>query len=198
MGEKCIGVILSGGGSTRFGEPKAFAEMNGKPFYQHAADALSPYTEEILVVSHPDLKDRFENETAYSVIQDQEPFIEKGPLSGIYTAMQQRDAQWYFVLACDMPFFNAEAAGKLFRYLSSGIQGVIPCSDNRLQPLCAIYHRDTLLHLTNQLASGSYRMMEWIERFHAKTVSEEESGIRKRAFENINDQLEFEHLKKNE
>ncbi|KIL49123.1 molybdenum cofactor guanylyltransferase [Jeotgalibacillus campisalis] len=195
MGEKLAGVILSGGGSTRFGEPKAFAKMNGKAFYQHAADALSPFTEEILIVSHPDLKQRFEGETSYPVIQDQEPYAEKGPLSGIYAAMEQCDAQWYFIVACDMPYFNSDAAGKLLHHRSKEVQGVIPSSEGRMQPLAAIYHKDTLPHLKNQLSSGSFRMMEWIERFHVKVVTEDVSGIDKSAFQNINDQKTFVLLK---
>src|SRR5699024_5684787 len=95
------GVLLAGGASRRYGEPKAFATYQGKSFYQWALEALQPYTDHIIIVSHPDLYDRFVKDASCNVVQDDPRFQGLGPLAGIYSAMKAMAADWYCVLACD-------------------------------------------------------------------------------------------------
>ncbi|TDL31406.1 molybdenum cofactor guanylyltransferase [Jeotgalibacillus sp. S-D1] len=185
-----LGVILSGGESQRFGEPKAFALYDGEPFYQHAVNALTPHVNELVIVSHDALKDRFSKQTSVQLIGDVEPYIGKGPLSGLYASMKQFEYEWYFVLACDMPYFDAVTAGRIAQRIKGGVMGITPRAEGRIHPLSAIYHHTTFPHLVRQLESGSYRMREWIGRFPAQTVE----GLDEKCFKNVNDQQEYQKL----
>ncbi|PPA70710.1 molybdenum cofactor guanylyltransferase [Jeotgalibacillus proteolyticus] len=189
---KIAGIILSGGKSSRFGRPKAFEQFNGKPFYQYAYEALAPYSDEAAVVSHAALTERFTAETNFNVIEDQPPYIGKGPLSGLYAAMKLLKADYYFILACDMPLFDETAAGKLLQQLTDeSLNSIVPRSEGRIHPLCAIYHKDTLPELEKQLETGSYRMKEWLNRIDVSVLDEKEHCIPVSCFKNVNDQQEL-------
>lgn len=187
---RILGVILSGGESQRFGEPKAFAPYDGLPFYQHAVNALTLHVEKIVIVTHGALKERFNRETGLQVIEDVEPYIGKGPLSGVYTSMKQYEFEWYFIVACDMPYFNSAIAGEIIQGIQDGDKGIIPKAEGRIHPLSALYHHSTFPHLVRQLESGSYRMTEWIDRFDARIVD----GLDEKYFKNVNDKQEYRKL----
>ncbi|WP_139488559.1 molybdenum cofactor guanylyltransferase [Brevibacillus dissolubilis] len=121
-----IGIILAGGQSRRFGRPKALAEYNGKFFYEYAVEALEPHVERILLVSQPELTQRYDGDARLTVIEDEPDVRGNGPLAGLYSAMryvggepatdnsgEASKQEWYAVLACDMPQVTADVMGKM-------------------------------------------------------------------------------------
>lgn len=72
------GVILAGGESSRFGEPKAFVRYNGKYFYEYSLQALVPFTNQVVIISHPSLTSRFSQDPAVKVTEDIPLFAGKG------------------------------------------------------------------------------------------------------------------------
>jgi molybdopterin-guanine dinucleotide biosynthesis protein A len=189
-----VGIILAGGESTRFGTPKAFATYKDKPFYQHAIDALTPYVDQIVIVSHPSIRPRFDDQEECKVIEDIEPYIGKGPLSGLYSAMHQFHASWYFVLPCDMPCFDNIAAKKLLSMMDDRFDAIVPQIAGRLHPLSAVYHRRSFHHLEIQLATGNYRLINFIERLSAPILTELQLELDERSFQNINDWNAYKRL----
>ena len=99
-----VNVILAGGASRRFGEPKASHMYQGKPLYEHVKKQL--LDGQTIIISHPVLLPFFEARGEQAVWLDDEQMRGCGPLAGIYTAMQKQDADWYLVTACDMPFIR--------------------------------------------------------------------------------------------
>ena len=190
-----IGIILAGGESTRFGTPKAFASYENKPFYQHAIDALAPHVDHIVIVSHPSLRARFEVKDDVDVIEDIEPFIGKGPLSGLYTVMKQFQASWYIVLPCDMPQFNSIAAGKLVSVMDDHYEAIVPQVAGRMNSLSALYHSHSFIHLEQQLATGNYRMIDFIDRLSTSILTEQQLELDEHYFQNVNDRDAYERLR---
>ncbi|KIL51902.1 molybdenum cofactor guanylyltransferase [Jeotgalibacillus soli] len=191
------GVILAGGESKRFRSSKAFATYNNQYFYESALEALSPYTDQNVIVSQPSLSTRFIKEKGFSIIEDIDPFKGKGPLSGIYAAMKQCPASWYFVLPCDMPRMNAAAAGKLAAQIDRQFDAVIPNVFGRIQPLAGLYHRSTLTQLEEQLSLENYRMIHFLNKINTKYVTEQDLAITEDVFQNVNDQDEYKLLLEN-
>lgn len=98
-----INVLLAGGASRRFGEPKAFVKWRGRMFYEWAKKALGEHT---VIISRPEFIDRFQENGENEVYQDAEPFQGMGPLAGIYTAFKKTNGDLYTVLSCDTPLIK--------------------------------------------------------------------------------------------
>ncbi|MCM3636326.1 molybdenum cofactor guanylyltransferase [Sporosarcina luteola] len=164
---KTAGIILAGGLSSRFGSPKAFAEWEEHPFYELSLAALSPYCEECIVVTRPELVERFPEDLL--VITDLEPFAGQGPIAGILSGMEKLCAERYIVLPCDMPFMTADVVERLLECHTSGVTAVV--LEGKYHPLVSVWDADALPDLREALENGKRRVMDvqdkhgvrWIE-----------------------------------
>ncbi len=131
------GAVLAGGRSRRFGEPKAMYEWQGKPLALHVLDALGSVCTERLAIAKPDTP-LPPLPSDVRLLYDE--FEAQHPLSGILTALRHARCEWVFVCAVDMPFLNPA----LIRWMAQQAETydiVVPESDERLQPLHALYRR---------------------------------------------------------
>jgi molybdenum cofactor guanylyltransferase len=189
--EKRLGVVLSGGLSRRFGEPKAFSLFKGKAMYQWALQAIHPLVDETIIVSHPTLVHRFKQETSETIYEDEENYLGLGPLAGIYTGMLKQSATWYYVLPCDTPLITCDVFFLLEKHLKENdVLGIIPMYGGRLQPLISIFHRDLLPTIKNLLDQGLLRMTDLTHRASIKKIELNEYYT-DNPFININTKLEL-------
>ena len=137
--------ILAGGQSSRMGRDKALLPFNGAPLIAHIAQVLAPIFPEIIVV------------TANAHIADAadlpavaDSFAGRGPLGGIHAALSHFEAPT-FVVACDMPYLNAD----FIRYLCADFDGTarVPLSEYGFEPLHAIYAATATAHFEEHLRS---------------------------------------------
>ncbi|MBP2079875.1 molybdenum cofactor guanylyltransferase [Oceanobacillus polygoni] len=196
MNEKIAGIILAGGKSIRFGEPKAFATKDGKAFYQHALDALTQIVEKIVMVTSPELKHRFQPiETKMTIIQDRGEYQGHGPLAGILTAMEQMEAEWYLVIPIDVPFMNPSIFRTLMKHIDRDVDAIIPIAEGKLQPLIAIYRDSVKGLIKHQLDHQHRSLRKLLDKCNVKYVDIEEE----QSFININSQADYEKwIKKQE
>lgn len=179
-----VNVILAGGASRRFGEPKASHVFQGKPLYEHVKRQL--LKGQTVIISHPSLLPFFKARGERRVWLDDEQVRGCGPLAGIYTAMQKQEAAWYLVTACDMPFIRRETAEALLSYCNDHEDAVIPFVQGRLQPLFALYHRRCLTSIEVCLKENQLAMKELLQSLKVRIVSEEELNVTPNEFRNIN------------
>ncbi|MFS0654300.1 molybdenum cofactor guanylyltransferase [Bacillus sp. 179-C3.3 HS] len=179
-----IHVILAGGASRRFGEPKASYTYKGKPLYVHVKEQM--VGDQVMIISHPSLISFFQARGEQDVWLDDEHVRGRGPLAGIYTAMQKKQADWYLVTACDMPFIRKETAQMLVTYCSPQVDAVVPQIEGRLQPLFALYHRRSLLFMKECLEENQLAMINLLQKLQVHIVSEEELDVSPNEFHNIN------------
>ncbi|WP_185971082.1 molybdenum cofactor guanylyltransferase [Alkalicoccobacillus porphyridii] len=192
---KRVGVVLAGGGSTRFSGEKAFANNQGSFFYQHILQSLAPHVDQTVIVSRPDLKERFLQETfAAHIIEDCKEVAGKGPLAGLYSVMNQVLADSYVVAAVDMPQLDQRAVKKLTQYPFENALAVVPTVNGRIQPLFAQYQKQCLPILKKQLEAGSHRMIDFLDQIEARYVSNIELDIPADCFVNINDDSSYKDL----
>ena len=102
--ERKVGVLLAGGESRRFGVPKAFSSYKGKAMYQWALDALAPLVEKTVVISHPTLIERFKQECALPVLEDEEKY--HGQHIGPPHLKYQNFSQHLILPLCILGFFD--------------------------------------------------------------------------------------------
>lgn len=153
---KTVGIVLAGGLSRRYGSPKAFAWCGTKYFYEIAVDALQPYCDEVIIVTHPELFDRYSN--SEKVITDLPEFAGLGPLAGILSAMESVEADRYLVLPCDMPNINAKVIGELIKEHKNSITAVV--SGGRQHPLVSIWNYEMKKPLRQALKDKKLRVMD--------------------------------------
>ncbi len=70
---KTLGAVLAGGRSSRFGSDKALAMLDGRTLLDHAAEALGPHCDALVVVGRGEIADW--------------PRPDMGPLGGIAGAL---------------------------------------------------------------------------------------------------------------
>lgn len=183
-----VGILLAGGASRRFGEPKALYELDGKPFFQYSLDALQESAEDIVIVSQPDLIRQIQCQTTYDVILDEEQFRGDGPLAGIYSAMKHIHSEWYLVLPCDTPYIHAAIVNQLRSYTERhpDKDAIVPHVAGKKQPLIAMYNRRCLPAIEKNLKENCLKMGMLLQAVETMFIEENEWNDHE-AFRNINE-----------
>lgn len=192
--KRIVGAILAGGQSRRFGSPKAFAKQNGVYFFQRAVEALRPFVQELYIVSHPTLVARFQQETNEKVIVDEEKYRGQGPLAGIYTVMKQTEAEWVFVLPCDMPYIRANTVGSMVSYIDDSFDIIVSAHFGRVQPLVGTYHRRLLGQIEQLLKAGNNRMLFLLEHSRVRYIDEGDFLENELVFRNVNRATDYDDI----
>jgi molybdopterin-guanine dinucleotide biosynthesis protein A len=139
-------ILLAGGLASRLGADKALYPVAGKPMIKHIITRVSGLTDEVLVVIARNRSRSQYSEILpdFKVINDE---IElKSPLVGIITGLRAAKAQYAIVLSCDIPFVNRQVI-QLLLERASDAEAVVPRSrTGHLEPLQAVYHRESMLH----------------------------------------------------
>lgn len=115
-----IGVVLAGGGSRRFGQDKALYQFPNQSVNnaQLAVDKLTILCDEVLVSASSRnvdaLTEQFVHSANINVIVDQPPFVQNGPLSGLYAVACRFDQpQDFLTLAVDYPLVSVDVLSTL-------------------------------------------------------------------------------------
>ncbi len=101
--------ILAGGKSTRMGEEKGLMKFNEKPLIQYVIDAVQQVTTDIFIVTNNEAYLPF----GFPLISDLQKGL--GPAGAIDTVLFHSTADTNLIIACDMPFIDADS----IRYLIS-------------------------------------------------------------------------------
>ncbi|MFC4387149.1 molybdenum cofactor guanylyltransferase [Gracilibacillus marinus] len=188
------GVIIAGGESSRFGTPKAFATWKNQFFYQHMIRVLQSITTDIYILSKKDQINCYPSPV--SVLVDDERFKGMGPLAGLYTAMDQLEAEWYVVLPIDMPLLHESILYKLTDHINPEMDAVVAKVCDDIQPLVAIYNRRVKRHIYEMLTNDNRAMYQLLKRLqvHYIPFTKKEEVF----FKNINTTEELHTISKTE
>lgn len=187
---KTVGILLAGGESRRFGSPKAFAEKNGTYYYSYVFNAMTPFCDEIVISTRPELIRRFEQHEV--TITDASPFQGHGPLTGIYTVMEAYPAERYIVLPCDMPYMSAEAVEQLLIHASPNVTvSAVQLKDTQL-PLVSVWNYQMKELLLRQLEQGNLRVMSLFDQVQVNWIPGQQISRDETTFSNINHPADIE------
>lgn len=147
--------ILAGGASSRMGRPKALLEFGEIPLIIRTVRLLEPLVQEVSVVGSPELYVGLGLRT----ISDQNPsgqqILGEGPLVGIASALRTTQLPWNLILSCDLPYLTVEWLDWLLsRTAESSGQVVLPITQHGVEPLAAVYDRESLGAIDAALARG--------------------------------------------
>ena len=152
------GFVLVGGRSARMGRDKALLPYRGATLLEHIAAQVRQAAGSVTLVGAPE---RYRH-LPYAAIPDHLPGA--GPAAGIHAALTATEADWNLIVACDMPALTAQFLRRLIEQAErTGGQALVPLSPSgRWQPLCAVYHRSSLVRFQDALSRGCRRLAEFV------------------------------------
>jgi molybdopterin-guanine dinucleotide biosynthesis protein A len=191
--ERCTGVILAGGGATRYGGvAKGLKRVGGSRIIDRVAAALREAADDLLLIA---------NDAAAStwlpgvrLASDLEPGL--GSLGGIQSALAHAGAA-VLVVAWDMPFVPASLLCDLRETAErERADVVIPESGSKrgVEPLCAYYGPACAPAIAASLAVGDRRVVGFFERVRVVRLSGDRvtrHGDPSRIFLNVNTPAEL-------
>jgi len=174
--------ILVGGRSNRLGRDKAFERIGGMTMAERALKTVndSAIASKIYFVTGNEVQfaieaARLDAPFVFDVIEG------RGPLGGLYTGLTHADADWVFLLACDLPFVTPDLITNLSRYTHGEYESfgaIVPEQpDGRLQPLCAFYDVKKVKPIVDEIIHrprSSPPMHEVVAQLHPLIVKPDE------------------------
>jgi molybdopterin-guanine dinucleotide biosynthesis protein A len=178
-------VILAGGASKRFGgtvKPKIL--IDGKPIISRIIDTIGEIFEEIIIITNT--PEEYLCYRSCRITGDQ--FLNKGPLSGIHSAMKESKMEALFVFAGDMPLLDKDyILSQTAFFRKSNCDIIIPQTDDNIEPLHGIYRNSLRSILEEYLkADNDYAIREFLKVTNVCFMKIEGSLKSRNAFSNIN------------
>ena len=163
--------ILAGGRSQRMGQDKAIMPFRGDALVRRVLDRLTGLAAEVIIIA-PESQETLS--LNIRIAPDLLPG--RGSLGGLYTALFTASHPAVAAVACDMPFVNADLlAHQRDLLFSDNVDVVVPSSEKGLEPLHAIYRRETCLPVVREaLEAGEQRLISWFPRVRVRILTPEE------------------------
>lgn len=189
-----LGVIMAGGRNTRFGNIKAFAEVNGERIIDRVIGVLSRVSDEVVISAN--------DAETYAVLglpMRADIHRDLGALGGIHTALawaRELEHDGILAVACDMPFASASLLRAILA-AAPGHDAVLPESDGRrgIEPLFAYYSVRCLPAVAAAIDRGDRRMIGFHEDVrvqHLPIAEVRKHGDPELLFMNVNTLAELE------
>ena len=184
-----VGFAVAGGRSVRMGRDKALLPWGSGTLLDHALDRLRSVCSEVCILGgrEPRYADR-----GVPVLLDGVPG--GGPLAGVAAGLESSGGRPGLFLAVDLPLVPASLLRRLLE-LASGLDAVVPVTDDGPQPLCAVYGPACLAPIRRRLEAGERKMTcFWPDVRVRQALSVELSGYGDPAlvFRNLNTLEDYE------
>jgi molybdopterin-guanine dinucleotide biosynthesis protein A len=185
-------VIQAGGKSSRMGKDKALLPFLGRPLIERIISRVEGVGDEILVITNRPEQYRF---LELPLFEDVIPG--RGALGGLYTALRAASGSAVGLVACDLPFASRDLLLYLFDILlDSGADAVLPSTQGGLEPMHALYRRETCLPIVKSaLGREEWKMVAWHDRANVQVLTPAETrqiAPDPRTFWNLNTPEEFQ------
>lgn len=167
-------VLLCGGKSQRMGFDKALLKIEGEYVLLKTVKQLEILFPKVLLVTN--CRNKFPAPfTAIEIIED--GYVEKGPLGGVTTALENIETNGLFLMACDIPRIDTALVYKMAEYTKN--HDIVICKhNNRLEPLFAFYKTTCLSIFQQQLDGGEdWRIRKNFHQFSVKELVIDSSQV---------------------
>jgi molybdopterin-guanine dinucleotide biosynthesis protein A len=197
-GRACVGFVLAGGASSRFGRDKALVPMGGEPLLKRLCALLREVTPSVAVVGSEEKYGGL----GVTCVADRWPG--EGPLGGILTALEASAPDgngdgWNLIIGCDMPFLTREwLAYVIDRAAANTAQVVAPRSRERWEPLCACWRTSARQVLQGVFDQGERKITEAMKHLSVEILDEthwKRFDSADRLFWNMNTPADYDEAK---
>jgi molybdopterin-guanine dinucleotide biosynthesis protein A len=156
-GPAVTGVIVAGGRASRMGgRDKAFAAVDGAPIAVRTVGLFHRLFPQVVVATN-----RPERFAGLDVETVTDLFPGCGPLAGIHAALRVCRLPHAFVAACDMPRLEPDVIRFLVGRIGAA-DAIVPCWEDDVEPLHAVYATRCLARIEAQLRGGRYALREFL------------------------------------
>ena len=132
------GLVLTGGKSERMQQDKALLDYHGKPQAEYIYEILSKFCDQVYLSAQ---QGQWDNTPLENLPMIYDEPSQKGPIGGILAAFNKEPNAYWFVVACDLIYFNKNMIEKLLSTVDQN--KVATCFKNAEkgfpEALCAIY-----------------------------------------------------------
>ncbi|MEZ4271299.1 MAG: molybdenum cofactor guanylyltransferase [Myxococcota bacterium] len=160
--------ILVGGRGRRMGyiDKAQLTRTDGRSYLQHLVSELRPCVAEILLLGRDD--QRF-TQAKFPLIADRLP--DTGPMSGLESLLSYSVTPWGLLVACDMPAFDARLVSLLARARDDAAEVIVPESQGRCHPVCALYRSELGDAVTVEIDAGRLALQDFLKQRAVCAVS---------------------------
>lgn len=190
MIDKTTVAILAGGKSSRMGTDKSFVLFQGRPMIELVLERVHGLGDEtILITNKPE---------AYAhlgVPMYGDVYPDHGSLGGIFTAVHYASHPYTLIVACDMPWLNRPLLAYMVA-LRETADIVVPRWEQYPEPLHAIYHKNCLPAIEENLKAGRLKITGFFGRVAVRFVERQEIeqfDENGRSFANLNTPEELQN-----
>jgi molybdopterin-guanine dinucleotide biosynthesis protein A len=162
--------VLAGGTSSRMGGDKAWLKLGNRSLIENIVELLATLFRRVRIVAN-DPK-RFES---LEVPVQPDLYPGNGPLGGIHAALSTATSDAVLIVACDTPFLNTDFIGALVKLLDSH-DAVVPLSEGRAFPVCAVYSVRCLAAVESQIRRGQLKTVKFLDQVDTRWITEMEIG----------------------
>jgi molybdopterin-guanine dinucleotide biosynthesis protein A len=173
-------IIIAGGKSTRFGEPKALSVYKGKMLIRYALDIGKQIANQtVIVYGETNYFKQFNITCIPDIVKN------CGPLGGIYSALTHIKDGYVATIPCDTPFLDYRIYKLLIKNLKN-CEPVIAMSNGGIEPLVGIWHKSAIKTVKQALISKQYRIINVLEKLNYKAIQIPTKEFGTNSFYNIN------------
>lgn len=167
-----LGVVLSGGQSTRMGADKGLLKLEATTWAQVAADKLKALQIPVVLSVNPAQVNEYSSFFDPLILITDDPQLDiHGPLRGVLTVHKRYPHKDLFVLACDMPLIEVSLLQQLVNLYSQNkdFDAFVFSNDAEPEPVCGLYTSKALAYILQQFESGKlakHSMKFMLEHLH--------------------------------
>lgn len=147
---------------------KSFIDINGEKIIHRQLAIIKALFYDIMIITNDP---RHYIHLKIPVYGDVYP--QRGPLTGIVTALINSKTEWVFIAACDMPFLNE----KIISYMASqrnGCDCIVPLHGMQPEPLMAFYSKKTASKAEEALIRGQRKVQTFLTGRKVKYINDSE------------------------
>jgi molybdopterin-guanine dinucleotide biosynthesis protein A len=164
--QRLTGILLVGGDSTRFGSPKALAELGGETLAERAWRTLGGACEARIAVGKA--ADRLE--LPFPIVDDGSEV--RAPIAGVVAGLAAAETELCVVLPVDCPLVDAPLLQRLAD-ACAGADAAVP----QTGPLPGSYRRTALPALQRRLAAERLSLRDALRELDTHTVELDPSRL---------------------
>ena len=151
---KISAILLAAGNSTRFGENKLLAEVDGEKMYMNSVKCVEgiEFYEKIIVTQFNEIKEKLKDTDFKIVINNNSELGLSHSISLGINASGEVDA--YLFLVCDQPYLKRQTIEKIIKAFKDGDKGIACVRSNGRTGNPCIFskaYKNKLLELTGDV-----------------------------------------------